>query len=82
LMPDPSYPCNRHFVAAFEGRAKLIASGPEHRFQLSAQMVREHWGDKTRGVLLASPSNPTGTSIEPEELRAILGEVRQRGGFT
>ncbi|MGC8030579.1 hypothetical protein ACP3WD_25375, partial [Salmonella enterica] len=54
LMPDPSYPCNRHFVAAFEGRAKLIASGPEHRFQLSAQMVREHWGDKTRGVLLAS----------------------------
>lgn len=82
LMPDPSYPCNRHFVAAFEGRAKLIASGPEHRFQLSAQMVREHWGDKTRGVLLASPSNPTGTSIVPEELRAILGEVRQRGGFT
>ncbi len=82
LMPDPSYPCNRHFVAAFEGRAKLIASGPEHRFQLSAQMVREHWADKTRGVLLASPSNPTGTSIEPEELRAILGEVRQRGGFT
>ncbi len=82
LMPDPSYPCNRHFVAAFEGRAKLIASGPEHRFQLSAGMVREHWGDKTRGVLLASPSNPTGTSIAPDELRAILGEVRQRGGFT
>ncbi|ALU90707.1 pyridoxal phosphate-dependent aminotransferase [Herbaspirillum rubrisubalbicans] len=82
LMPDPSYPCNRHFVAAFEGRAKLIASGPEHRFQLSAQMVREHWGERTRGVLLASPSNPTGTSIAPDELRAILGEVRQRGGFT
>ncbi|BEV16904.1 pyridoxal phosphate-dependent aminotransferase [Herbaspirillum sp. DW155] len=82
LMPDPSYPCNRHFVAAFEGRAKLIASGPEHRFQLSAQMVREHWGEQTRGVLLASPSNPTGTSIAPDELQAILGEVRQRGGFT
>lgn len=82
LMPDPSYPCNRHFVAAFEGRARLIASGPEHRFQLSAQMVREHWSEQTRGVLLASPSNPTGTSIAPEELRAILGEVRQRGGFT
>lgn len=82
LMPDPSYPCNRHFVAAFEGQAKLIASGPQHRFQLSAQMVREHWGAATRGVLLASPSNPTGTSILPDELRAIVGEVRQRGGFT
>lgn len=82
LMPDPSYPCNRHFVAAFEGQAKLIASGPEHRFQLSAQMVREHWNEATRGVLLASPSNPTGTSILPEELRAIVAEVRARRGFT
>ena len=32
LMPDPSYPCNRHFVAAFDGVARMIPSGPEHRF--------------------------------------------------
>jgi aspartate/methionine/tyrosine aminotransferase len=82
LMPDPCYPCNRHFVAAFEGRAKLIASGPEHRFQLSAQMVREHWSAATRGVLLASPSNPTGTSILPQELAQIVDVVRQQHGFT
>lgn len=81
LMPDPCYPCNRHFVAAFEGRAKLIESGPEHRFQLSAQMVREKWSQDTRGVLLASPSNPTGTSILPGELKAIVDEVRVRKGF-
>ena len=62
LMPDPSYPCNRHFVAAFDGRAQMIPCGPELRFQLSDAMVREHWNADTRGVLLASPSNPTGTS--------------------
>lgn len=82
LMPDPSYPCNRHFVAAFEGRAKLIASGAEHAFQLNAEMLRQHWGEQTRGVLLASPSNPTGTSIDPNELAAILQEVEARDGFT
>ncbi|MCA1324827.1 pyridoxal phosphate-dependent aminotransferase [Herbaspirillum sp. alder98] len=82
LMPDPCYPCNRHFVAAFEGQAQLVQSGPEQRFQLTAQAVREHWAESTRGVLLASPSNPTGTSILPDELRAIVGEVRARGGFT
>ena len=82
LMPDPCYPCNRHFVAAFEGQAQLVQSGPEQRFQLTAQAVREHWTEATRGVLLASPSNPTGTSILPDELRAIVGEVRARGGFT
>jgi aspartate/methionine/tyrosine aminotransferase len=82
LMPDPSYPCNRHFVAAFEGRARMIASGPEQRFQLSDATVREHWNSETRGVLLASPSNPTGTSIAQDELRKIIGTVREKGGFT
>jgi aspartate/methionine/tyrosine aminotransferase len=82
LMPDPSYPCNRHFVAAFEGRARMIASGPETRFQLTEAMVREHWNAATRGVLLASPSNPTGTSIAHEELRRIAAAVAERGGFT
>jgi aspartate/methionine/tyrosine aminotransferase len=82
LMPDPSYPCNRHFVTAFEGRARLIPSGPAQRFQLSAEMVREHWNPSTRGVLLASPSNPTGTSIATNELRDIAALVRERGGFT
>jgi aspartate/methionine/tyrosine aminotransferase len=81
LMPDPSYPCNRHFVAAFDGHAKMIPSGPEERFQLTAAQVIEHWGENTRGVLLASPSNPTGTSILPDELKAILAEVRKRQGF-
>jgi aspartate/methionine/tyrosine aminotransferase len=82
LMPDPSYPCNRHFVAAFEGRATMIPSGPADRFQLSEAMVREHWSDATRGVLLASPSNPTGTSISADELEKIVAAVREKSGFT
>jgi aspartate/methionine/tyrosine aminotransferase len=82
LMPDPSYPCNRHFAAAFEGRAKMIPSGPAQRFQLSEAMVRDHWGAATRGVLLASPSNPTGTSIAADELQRIVATVREKSGFT
>jgi aspartate/methionine/tyrosine aminotransferase len=82
LMPDPSYPCNRHFVAAAGARARLLATGPQERFQLSAAMLREHWSDATRGVLLASPSNPTGTSIARGEMAAIVEAVRARGGVT
>lgn len=82
LMPDPSYPCNRHFVAAFEGHARLIPTGPEQRFQLTEAMVRGHWNAATRGVLLASPSNPTGTSIPREELEGIVAAVREKAGFT
>ncbi len=82
LMPDPSYPCNRHFVSAAEGTAKLIACTPQERFQLTAAKVEAAWTDKTRGVLLASPSNPTGTSIHPDELRRIHNVVSTRGGVT
>ena len=82
LMPDPSYPCNRHFVAAAEGKPVLVPSGPAERFQLTAADVERLWNDRTRGVLLASPSNPTGTSIAPDELKRIVNAVRARGGFT
>ena len=82
LMPDPSYPCNRHFVSAAEGTAVLIPTTAQERFQLSADKVRAAWNTKTRGVLLASPSNPTGTSIAPDELRRIHGVVQERGGIT
>lgn len=82
LMPDPCYPCNRHFVAATDGTPVLIPSGPAERFQLTAEQVEAHWTPATRGVLLASPSNPTGTSIEPQELARIVDSVRKRGGFT
>ena len=82
LMPDPSYPCNRHFVSAAEGRAVLLPTTAQDRFQLNANQVQEAWGPKTRGVLLASPSNPTGTSIHPDELRKIHQVVQSRGGIT
>ncbi len=82
LMPDPSYPCNRHFVSAADGKAVLVPTSAAERYQLSATKVEAAWGEKTRGVLLASPSNPTGTSIHPDELRRIHDVVSRRGGIT
>jgi len=82
LMPDPSYPCNRHFVTAAEGCAVQIPTTAEDRFQLNADQVRSAWGPRTRGVLLASPSNPTGTSIHPDALRDIHHVVQMHDGVT
>ena len=82
LMPDPSYPCNRHFVSAAEGTAVMVPSTAAERFQLSSDKVKAAWGPNTRGVLLASPSNPTGASIDPAELRRIHEVVSARGGIT
>jgi aspartate/methionine/tyrosine aminotransferase len=82
LMSDPSYPCNRHFVTAADGTPVLIPTTAAERFQLSADKVQAAWNPRTRGVLMASPSNPTGTSLAPDELRRIHQVVSQRGGIT
>jgi aspartate/methionine/tyrosine aminotransferase len=82
LMPDPSYPCNRHFVSAFGGNAVLVPSGAAERYQLTADHVAEHWNGRTRGVIVASPSNPTGTSMTPAQTQGVIEAVRARGGFS
>jgi len=82
LMPDPSYPCNRHFVSAADGTAVLIPTTAAERFQLSAEKVATAWSNRTRGVLLASPSNPTGTSISLSEMKRIHQVVQGHGGIS
>ena len=82
LMPDPSYPCNRHILSAIGARAVLLPTTAAQRHQPDAAAVAQAWGPRTRGVLLASPSNPTGTSIDPDALRQIHARVSERGGVT
>ena len=80
LLADPGYPCNRHFVRFIEGRAVNIPVTARTRFQLTAAHVEQHWGERTRAALVASPANPTGTLLTLDELRALHAAVAQRGG--
>lgn len=80
LMADPGYPCNRHFVSLFNGEAVSIPVGAETAYQLDQQLIDQAWSERTRCVLLASPSNPTGTIIDPEILKKISQKVHDRSG--
>src|SRR5258708_23599056 len=80
LMSDPGYPCNRHFVRVFEGEPVGVPVGPTTRYQLSAALIESPWSEHTRGVLIASPSNPTGTQVPPDEMRSIAPSVARFGG--
>ncbi|MEO6445409.1 MAG: aminotransferase class I/II-fold pyridoxal phosphate-dependent enzyme [Gemmatimonadaceae bacterium] len=80
LMADPGYPSNRAMLTYCGASARLVPVGEAERFQLTAALVEEHWTPATRGVMVASPANPTGTSIPDDELRAIYEVVRRRGG--
>lgn len=82
LMPDPCYPCNRHFVRLFEGTARTVPAGADRHYQLDLDGVVGNWGPRTRGIMLASPANPTGAIVPRDSLAAIVQEVRRRGGRT
>jgi aspartate/methionine/tyrosine aminotransferase len=80
LMTDPGYPCNRHFMRLVEGRGQLVPVGSESNYQLSGALVETHWQDNTVGAMVASPANPTGTTLSREELLALSAAVRAKGG--
>jgi aspartate/methionine/tyrosine aminotransferase len=80
LLADPGYPCNRHFVRAFEGVARAIPVDAATAYQPTADLVAEHWTSRSRALLVATPSNPTGTVIEPAQLAALHQIARERGG--
>jgi aspartate/methionine/tyrosine aminotransferase len=79
VMTDPGYPCNRNFVYLYEAVPVSVPVGPEQGYQLSAELLQGCWSDKTSCVLIASPSNPTGTLVSRDVLRSLLGVVRTHG---
>lgn len=80
LMADPCYPCNSNFVRLFDGKARTIPVDAESRYQLTAAQIKQHWTKATKGVLVASPSNPTGTIIAPVQLKQAVHTVNELGG--
>ncbi|MEP7262204.1 MAG: pyridoxal phosphate-dependent aminotransferase [Usitatibacter sp.] len=80
LLADPGYPCNRNFARALGAVPKAIAVGPASRYQLTEEIARQHWGDATRMVMVATPSNPTGTLIEDAQIEALAALAREKQG--
>jgi len=80
LLADPGYPCNRHIASLFDADVQSVPVGSDTAYQLTVDLVREHWRENTRAVMVASPSNPTGTLIAADELAAINDFVAARGG--
>jgi aspartate/methionine/tyrosine aminotransferase len=81
LLADPGYPCNRNLIRLCEGVPVGVPVGAATDYQLTADLVAGRWGERTRAVLLASPSNPTGTMVASEELTAIAAGTEARGGL-
>ena len=80
LMTDPGYPCNRNFVYLAEGIPDLLPVGPDTAYQLTSQLIEQHWRPDTCAVMVASPANPTGTCLTRDDLHGLQNTVRKCGG--
>ncbi len=80
LLADPGYPANRHFVELMNGKPVAVAVGPDSNYQLQCAHLQQHWGRRTVAALVATPSNPTGTLLAPNELGAMAQFAAERGG--
>jgi len=81
LVGDPSYPCNRQFLSGFGAEVRLVPTDAASRFQLDLAAVQRHWSARTQGLMIATPSNPTGTSVPSAELAAICDWAKAHGAW-
>ncbi|MFK5984644.1 MAG: aminotransferase class I/II-fold pyridoxal phosphate-dependent enzyme [Pseudomonadota bacterium] len=79
MLCDPGYPCNFNFAHFLSARINRVKVNQHSLYQLTAASVQQHWTATTRTVLIASPSNPTGTLISLIELKKIYNFVKQQG---
>ena len=80
LLADPGYPCNRHILRTYEGCPISMPVGPDSNFQPTPAMLRQYWNEKTAGLLVASPANPTGTLLTLAEIEALAAVCREKQG--
>ena len=81
LMAAPGYPCNSNLIGLLGGVSCFIEASEDDNFQLNAASIASAWGDCTRGVMLASPSNPTGSMVDGETLKEIIQTIDEKNGF-
>lgn len=81
IIADPSYPTNRELVRSFEGVVVDVPTSAQTRFHLTPQLVERYSTDKTKAVMITSPSNPTGTTITPDVLRDVCEVAKQHDAW-
>lgn len=80
LMPDPCYPCNRHFLLQVGAKARMLECLSENNFEIDLSTLEAHWQEQTTGLWLASPANPTGSVLSADYIAKAWEIVKQQGG--
>ncbi|GAB3988523.1 pyridoxal phosphate-dependent aminotransferase [Nocardioides marmoraquaticus] len=78
VMARPGYPCYRNVLAALGVEVVEVDCGPETRFQPTVEVLEQVEGP-VHGLVVASPANPTGTMLPPDELARLARWCEEHG---
>lgn len=80
-LASPGYPCYRHILSALSIEAVPLETGPEQRFQPTPEALEEAKaaGGTLDGLIVASPSNPTGTMLDRARFQNLIDYCRREG---
>src|SRR3954470_19641948 len=79
-LASPGYPPYRHILTALGCEPVLIPISAETRWSVTVgALLAEHRRKPLKGVLVASPANPTGTMMRPDDLAALIAAAEGEG---
>jgi len=79
-LANPGYPPYRHILTALGCEPVLIETSPATRWALTGEALRAtHRKTPLKGVLVASPANPTGTMMSREALTGLMAAAQGAG---
>lgn len=80
ILPGPVYPGYEPIISLC-GAVPVHIDTSEHDFRLTADLIKQHITEKTRCIILPYPSNPTGVTLDAEEIKKIADLIRGRDLF-
>lgn len=78
-LPSPGYPCYRHILSALGHKPVMLETGPGTEWMpTAADVARAGEKERIKGLLLASPANPTGTIITSARFKELVQACRNQ----
>ncbi len=71
ILPDPYYACYPNFIRYVDGQPVSVPVSEEDGFKYRPDEIKKHLSPRTRGILVNSPSNPTGVVFSPDDFKAV-----------
>jgi len=73
ILPDPYYACYPNFIRYVDGQPVFVPVSEEDGFKYRPEHIKRHLSPLTRGIMVNSPSNPTGVVFNADDLKSVAG---------